>query len=194
MVTPKQYAISPKDTLLAMFMNKKFEILVLTTREAVGKTTPSKQKTISAVRYRNFFGGSLTPNTTLSTRLPKRQMNGSAATISFSSLYCQHTPSQIFATRSGRRAMCCPSLMMPPRPKNLARKIITCNVQITPLSCVHISFDVLRVIINDAFCKAPQATIHTALKATIGGTHVTEMMGESQGWRVWDQAPSGGGG
>ena len=33
MVTPKQYAISPKDTLLAMLMHKKFETPVLTTRD-----------------------------------------------------------------------------------------------------------------------------------------------------------------
>ena len=44
-VTAKQYAISPKDTLLAMLMHEKFEIPVLTTREAVGKTTPSKHET-----------------------------------------------------------------------------------------------------------------------------------------------------
>ena len=43
-VTPKQHAISPKDTLLAMLMHKKFEIPVLTTREAVGKTTSSKHE------------------------------------------------------------------------------------------------------------------------------------------------------
>ena len=48
----------------------------------------------------------------------------------------------------------------------------------------------LTVIINDAFCEAPHATIHSALKATINATHVNEVMGESQGLRVWDQAPS----
>ena len=42
---------------------------------------------------------------------------------------------------------------------------------------------------NDAFCKAPHATIHGALKPTINGTHVTELMVESEGWRVWDKAP-----
>ena len=49
----------------------------------------------------------------------------------------------------------------------------------------------LRVIINDAFCEAPQATIPIALKATISGTHVTEVIRETQGWRLWDQAPLG---
>ena len=57
-----------------------------------------------------------------------------------------------------------------------------------PLSFIHIPFDVLRVIINDAFCEAPHMS---ALKATISGTHVTEVLGETQGWRLWDQAPSG---
>ena len=60
-----------------------------------------------------------------------------------------------------------------------------------PLSFIHIPFDVLRVIINDAFCEAPHATSHSALKATVSGTLVTEVMGETQGWRVWDQASSG---
>ena len=58
-VTPKQYAISPKDTLLAMVMHKKYEIMVLTTKEAVGKTTPSKttpskHETSYGIQYRNL--------------------------------------------------------------------------------------------------------------------------------------------
>ena len=53
-VTPKQYAISPKDTLLAMLMHKTFAILVLTTKEAVGKTTPSKHETSYGIQYRNL--------------------------------------------------------------------------------------------------------------------------------------------
>ena len=59
------------------------------------------------------------------------------------------------------------------------------------LSFVHITFDMLRFIINDTHCEAPQATIHSAFKATINGIHVTEVTGESQGLRVWDQTPSG---
>ena len=46
--------MSPKDTILAMLMHKKFEIPVLTTREAVGKTTPLKHETSYAVQYRNL--------------------------------------------------------------------------------------------------------------------------------------------
>ena len=53
-VTPKQYAISPQDTLLAMLMHKKFAIPLLTTREAVGKTTPSKHETSYGIQYRNL--------------------------------------------------------------------------------------------------------------------------------------------
>ena len=53
-VKPKQYAISAKDTLLAMPMHKKFEIPVLTTGEAVGKTTPSKHETSYGIWYRNL--------------------------------------------------------------------------------------------------------------------------------------------
>ena len=53
-LTPKQYAISPKDTLLAMLMHKKFQIPGLTTREAVGKATPSKHETSYGIQYRNL--------------------------------------------------------------------------------------------------------------------------------------------
>ena len=53
-VTPKPYAIAPKDPLLAMLMHKQFEIPVLTTGEAVSKTTPSKQETSYGIRYRNL--------------------------------------------------------------------------------------------------------------------------------------------
>ena len=37
-----------------MLMHNKFEILVLTTREAVGKTTPSKHETSYGIQYRNL--------------------------------------------------------------------------------------------------------------------------------------------
>ena len=53
-VTPKQYAISPKDTLSAMLVHKKGENRVFTTREAVGKTTPSKHETNYGIQYRNL--------------------------------------------------------------------------------------------------------------------------------------------
>ena len=59
--------------------------------------------------------------------------------------------------------------------KKRSKKIITCHSQFPPLSFIHIPIGVSRVIINDAFCEAPHATIHSALKATISGTHVTEV-------------------
>ena len=37
-----------------MLMHKKFDIPFLTTKEAVGKTTPSKQETIYGIQYRNL--------------------------------------------------------------------------------------------------------------------------------------------
>ena len=54
-VTPKQYAISTKHTLLAMHMHRNFQIPVLTTREAVGKTTPPKHETNYGIHYRNLY-------------------------------------------------------------------------------------------------------------------------------------------
>ena len=86
--------------------------------------------------------------------------------------------------------MCCPGLKMR-RSKSVVEKLSHLIFNPPPLSFIHIPFDVLRVIINDALCEAPHATIYSALKATISGRNVTEVMGESQGWRVWDQAPSG---
>ena len=75
--------------------------------------------------------------------------------------------------------------------KKRSKKVVTCNVQFPPLSFIHVPFEVLRVIINDAFCESPHATIHGALRATITSAHVVEVFGEKDGWRVWDQAPSG---
>ena len=43
-VVPDAYRIRPKDTLLAVLMHKHFSIPVLTTREAVGKTSLSNMR------------------------------------------------------------------------------------------------------------------------------------------------------
>ena len=43
-----------RDTLLAMLMHRKFNVSVLTTREVVGKKTPSKHETSYGVQYRNL--------------------------------------------------------------------------------------------------------------------------------------------
>ena len=57
---PETHTIHAKDTLLATFMHKKFAqppkntIPVLTTREAVGKTTLRKHETSYGVRYKNL--------------------------------------------------------------------------------------------------------------------------------------------
>ena len=53
-VIPKQRVISPKDTLMAMLMHTKFEKPVFTTKEAVGKTTPSKNETNYGIQCRNL--------------------------------------------------------------------------------------------------------------------------------------------
>ena len=58
-------------------------------------------------------------------------------------------------------------------------------------SYIHDPFEVLRFIMNDVFCEAPQATIHSATRATLAAAHLTEVMGEEAGWRVWDEAPYG---
>ena len=59
-VVPKIYTINAKDTLLATSMHKKFAqppkntSLVLTTREVVGKTTPSMHETLYGVQYKKI--------------------------------------------------------------------------------------------------------------------------------------------
>ena len=53
-VAPDANRIQSKDTLLAMLMHKHCSILVLTTREALGKTSPSKHEASSSVQYRNL--------------------------------------------------------------------------------------------------------------------------------------------
>ena len=50
-VVPDAYRIQPKDTLLAVLMHKHFSIPVLTAREAVGKTSPSKHETSYGVQF-----------------------------------------------------------------------------------------------------------------------------------------------
>ena len=53
-VVPDAYRIQPKDALMAMLMHKHFSIPVLTTREAVGKTSPSEHETSYGVQYRTL--------------------------------------------------------------------------------------------------------------------------------------------
>ena len=55
---------------------------------------------------------------------------------------------------------------------------------------IHIPFDVLRVILNNAFCEALHAKIQSGMRATITGTPVTEVLGVVQAWRIWEHAPS----
>ena len=93
-VTPKQYAISPKDTLLAMLMHKTLEIPVLTTTEAVGKTTPSKHETSYGIRYGNLCIVGPGPKYNTEHTFTRRQMRFSVTTINSSSLYFQPTLSQ----------------------------------------------------------------------------------------------------
>ena len=73
-----------------------------------------------------------------------------------------------------------------PRSKSAANNLSLAMFSPPPFSFIHIPFDMLRVVINDNFCEAPHATIHSALKATTSGTHVIEAVGDTQGWRVWD--------
>ena len=186
-VTPKQYAISPKDTLLAMLMHKKFEVPVLTTREAVGKTTPSKHETSYGIQYRNRCIVGPDPNYNTEHMFAEEADGCLRDHYKFlKSVPPTHGEPMIRELKWTQSDVL--SRFKDARVRKRNKKIITCNVQLpphtSPLTCEGL-------IINDVFYEAPQATIHSALKATISGTHVTEVMGETQAWRVWDQAPSG---
>ena len=61
----------------------------------------------------------------------------------------------------------------------------------SPLSYIHVLFEALPVVVNDAFCDSPEATLYSATRATRAAAHVAEVMGKEAGWRVWDEAPSG---
>ena len=93
-VTPKQYAISPKDALLAMLMLKKFEIPVLTTREVVGKKTPSNHETSYGIRYRNLCIVGLDPKYNTKHTFAEEADGCLRDHYNVSSLYFQTTMSQ----------------------------------------------------------------------------------------------------
>ena len=189
-VTPKQHAISPKDMVLAMLTHKQFEIPILTTRYTVGKTTASKHETSYGIQYRNLCIVGPDPKYNTEHTFAEEADERLRDHYKFLKSVLSTHPEPIFRDLKWSQSDVL-SCFKDAKVKKRSKEIITCNVRFPPLSFIHIPFDVLRVVINDAFCEAPHATIHSALKATISGTHVTEVMGETQGWRVWDQAPSG---
>ena len=172
-----------------MLMHKKFEIPVLTTREAVGKTTPSKHETSYGIQYRNLCIVDPKYNTehTFAEEADERLRDHYKFLKSVFSTHPEPIIRELKWAQSDL-SLRFKDAKVKKRCKNLSSVMFS-----SPpcLSYTTIPFDVLSVIINDAFCEAPHTTIHSALKATISGTHVTEVMGETEGWRVWDQAPSG---
>ena len=189
-VVPDAYRIQPKDTLLAMLMHKHFSIHVSTTREAVGKTSPSKHETSYAVQYRNLCIVGPDPKyNTDRTFAEESEERLRVHYMYLKSILSTHPDSTIRELKWTQSDVV--TWFKEAKIKKRSKKVVTCNVQFPPLSFIHVPFEVLRVIINDAFCESPHATIHSALRATITGAHVVEVFGEKDGWRVWDQAPSG---
>ena len=189
-VVPDAYRIQPKDTLLAMLMHKHFSIPVLTTREAVGKTSPSKHETSYGVQYRNLCIVGPDPKyNTDRTFAEESEERLRAHYMYLKSILSTHPDSTIRELKWTQSDVV--TWFKEAKIKKRSKKVVSCNVQFPPLSFIHVPFEVLRVIINDAFCESPHATIHSALRATITGAHVVEVFGEKDGWRVWDQAPSG---
>ena len=189
-VVPDAYRIQPKDTLLAVLMHKHFSIPVLTTREAVGKTSPSKHETSYGVQYRNLCIVGPDPKyNTDRTFAEESEERLRVHYMYLKSILSTHPDSTIRELKWTQSDVV--TWFKEAKIKKRSKKVVTCNVQFPPLSFIHVPFEVLRVIINDAFCESPHATIHSALRATITGAHVVEVFGEKDGWRVWDQAPSG---
>ena len=171
-----------------MLMHKHFSTPVLTTREAVGKTSPSKHESSYGVQYGNFCIVNADPkyNTdrTLAAEPDER--------LRVHYMYLKSIPS----TRPGstiRELKWTQSDVVTwfkeAQVKKRSKKVVTCNVHSPPLSFIHVPFEVLRLNINDAFCESPHATTHSALRATITGSHVTEVIGEKDSWWVWDHSP-----
>ena len=179
-VTPKHYAISAKDRLLAMLMHNTFEIPVFTTREFVGKTTPPKHETSYSIHYRNLCIAGLDPkyNTkhTFAKEAQERLRDHYKLLMFVFSTHPEPIIRELKWTQSDM-----PSSFKDDNVKKRSKRIITCNVESPPpLSFIHFPFDVSRVLINDAFCEASHATIHSALKAIISGICVTEMMAAAE--------------
>ena len=177
-VTPKHDAISAEDTLLARVMHKKFEVLILTIREAVGKTTPSKHRTSYGIRYSNLCIVGPDPKYNTEHTFAEEEDERLGDHYNFlKSVFSTH-PEPIIRELKWTQSDVL-SWFKDAKVKKRSKKIITCNFQFLPLSLIHIPFDVLRVIINDTIFQAPHAPSNSALKATITGTHVTEVMGET---------------
>ena len=154
-VVPDAYRIQPKDTLLAMLMHKHFSIPVLTTREAVGKTSPSKHETSYGVQYRNLCIVGPDPKyNTDRTFAEESEERLRVHYMYLKSILSTHPDSTIGELKWTQSDVV--TWFKEAKVKKRSKKVVSCNVQFPPLSFIHVPFEVLRVIINDAFCESPQ--------------------------------------
>ena len=179
-VVPDAYRIQPRDILLAVVMHKYFSIPVLTTRE---------HETSYSIHYRNLCIVGPDPKyNTDRTFAEESEERLRVHYMYLKSILSTHPDSTIREWTQSDVV----SWLKVAKIKKRSKKVVTCNVQSPPHPLIiHVPFEVLWVIINDAFCESPHATIHSALGADITGAHVVEVFQEKDGWRVWDQAPSG---
>ena len=194
-VLPKTYTTSAY-TLLATLMHKNFAqppkntIPMLTTLEALGKTTPNKHETSYGVHCRNLSITGLDLkydiDRTFADDLHERLRSHF---LFLNSILSTHLDTLI---RDLKRTKADVHTWFKAANIKKRSKIITANVHPPPPPpYIHVPFEVLCVIINDALCEPPKATIHSATRATLAAARVTEVMGEEAGLRVWDEAPSG---
>ena len=179
-VVPDAYRIHPKDTLTAMLMHKHFSIPVLTIREALGKTSPSKHETSYGVQYRNLCIVGPDPKYNTDRTFAKEFDERVCVHYMYlKSILPTHPDSTIREFKWTQSDVV--TWFKEAKVKKRSKKVVTCNVQFPPLSFIHVPFE---VFINDAFSESSHATIHSALRATITNSHVTEVIGEKDGWRV----------
>ena len=136
-----------------MLMHKHFSIPVLTTREAVGKTSPSKHETSYGVQYRNLC--IVGPDPKYNMDRPFAEESDERLRVHYmylKSVLSTHPDSTIRQLKWTQR-----DVVTEAKVKKRSKQVGTCNVQFLPLSFILVPFEVLTVIINDAFCMSPRS-------------------------------------
>ena len=127
-----------------MLMHKHFSIPVLTTREAVGKTSPSKHETSYGVQYKNLCIVGPDPKyNTDRTCAEESEERLRVHYMYLKSILSTHPDSIIRELKSTKSDVV--TWFKEAKVKKWSKKVVTCNVQFPPLSFIHVPFEVLRV-------------------------------------------------
>ena len=131
------YRIQPNGTLLAMVMHKRFSIPILTTRQAVGKTSPSKHETSYGVQFRNLCIVGLDPKcNTDRTFAEESEERLRVHYMYFKSIPSTHPDNAIRELKWTQSHVV--TWFKEAKIKKRSKKVVTCNVQFPPLSFIHV--------------------------------------------------------